>query len=58
MGAHKRVQMVRARLNWDPKVCDPTEDTEEEEEGWEEATEALSSGTEAKSSSLFQRRGS
>lgn len=53
MGAHKRVQMVRARLNWDPKVCDPIEDTEEKEEGWEEATEALSSGTEAKSSSLF-----
>ena len=37
MGAHKRGQMVRAHLNWDPKVCDPTEGTEEEEEGWEEA---------------------
>ena len=57
MGAHK-AQMVRACLNWDPKVYNPTEGAEEEEEGWEEATEALSSGTEAKSSSLFQRRGS
>lgn len=35
----KRVQMVRARLNWDPKVGDSPEGTEEEEEGWEEATE-------------------
>lgn len=58
MGAHKRGQMVRAHLNWDPKVCDPTEGTEEEEEGWEEATEAPSRGIEAKSSSLLQSGGS
>lgn len=50
--------MVRAHLNWDPKVCDPTEGTEEEEEGWEEATEAPSRGIEAKSSSLLQSGGS
>lgn len=39
MGAHQRVQMVRARLNWDPKVGNPPEGTQEEEEGWEDATE-------------------
>lgn len=57
MGAHK-AQMVRACLNWDPKVYNPTEGAEEEEEGWEEATEAPFRGIEVKSSSLLQSRGS
>lgn len=48
--------MVRARLNWDPKVGDPPEGTEEEEEGWEEATEVPVSRDRGEEQLLFSER--
>lgn len=45
--------MVRARLNWDPKVCDPIEDTEEMKKAGRRPQRPCLA-TEATGSSLFR----